>query len=861
MSNLSIISRFKRLINAFLLFAILATILSLVGSLLVNIWYTDKTQIKHNQQNISVNYSYIVDQNASMPIDYVVASPKLFQPSAPNNIPYELGNNAYWVKVEITNNTQLPQALVVHADNPMITKFDAYALQGNTISTPVIHQPNTVKQKAFPHISIDVDANKTQTILLHLKSDGPPNIPLNVYKADAFDERVQVSLGIFGSFVGVIMLMSIYNLVLYSAIKDKVYLVYIGYLLSAFFVLATINGFGYYIFSARLQIWLNQHTLLFHYALVTFLVTFALLFLRYHVTRGTLYKVGKTLCIGLIGLYFISVNFSHAVQATLFFSLQPIIYIYCIYLVFTRIKKDYSWAKFYFISWVPLLIGAAVQPLMLLNILDYSFFSRNAFLLGVMIELGFMALALAERMRRNEQDQLHHLCYHSQTGLPRQLNLENTIKNLTTSITEKQDLIIIVLKPEHIEKIKHYIDDEHLLQLFKDINNNLSALFKHNDAVVPLTFNDEKLCYINGKCLGCMVDLSKLSIPINTFIQSVQQVITETYNIKGLTLSLSGVMGISHYPNHGITSRDLVKHALVAIHEAENTPEKWAVYRTDTTDKSTFLLELAADIQYALEHNVFEMYHQPQIDLKTRKVCGSECLIRWNHPTKGFISPTVFIPVAEDMGLINQITLWVIKQSLFQHATIIEDKQYNHMVSINISGIDVISKNFYEQVVQMVNDSNVPPEKIIFEITESANIAKNEHAVVVIEKLSDFGITVSIDDFGTGYSSLANLDELPFQELKIDKQFVENVHQENKRKVITETTVKMAKGVGLEVVAEGITSERDEETLAQYGCDIGQGYYYSEAMPIHEYLEWLSVQKNGKTPDNFYGEFIPASKS
>jgi len=477
-----------------------------------------------------------------------------------------------------------------------------------------------------------------------------------------------------------------------------------------------------------------------------------------------------------------------------------------------------------------------------------------------MIEIGFMALALAERMRRNEQDQLHYLCYHSQTGLPRQLNLEQTIKRLTLSFEGEQELVVVVVKPEHIEKIKHYIDDEHLMQLFKDINNNLSTLFKHNDAVIPLTFNDEKLCYINGKCLGCMLDLGKLSIPMNTFIESVQQVITETYNIKGLTLSLSGAMGISHYPNHGITSRELVKHAIVAIQEAENTPEKWAVYNTNSTDKSTFLLELAADIQYALENNSFEIYHQPQIDLKTSKVCGSECLIRWDHPTKGFISPNVFIPVAEDMGLINKISLWVIKQSLSQHSKIMANNQYNHMVSINISGMDVISRNFYESVTRMIHESEVPAEKVILEITESANIAKNEHAVFVIEKLTNFGITVSIDDFGTGYSSLANLDELPFQELKIDKQFVENVHQEAKRKVITETTVKMAKGVGLEVVAEGITSERDEATLTAFGCDIGQGYYYSEALPLYSYLEWLGAQTKGKTPEDFYGEFIPAEK-
>ena len=860
MSNQTFVSRIKRLINAFLLFAILATFISTIVFLISNVWHVDNPNTQKNQRDFSAHFSYLVDKNHSLTLDHVVSFPNQFIPDLSNEIPYELENNIYWVKVKIENKSTINKHLVLHTDTPMLIRFDIYTIQNNRILEQLSPNSSTLIQKTFPNIPLILAPNTTQTLLLALQSIGPRNIPLAVYEASEFDNRVRISLGIYGCFIGVIMLMCVYNLVLYASIQDKVYLVYIGYLLSTFFVLATVNGYGHYVFPTNIQSWLNQHTLFFHYCIIIFIVSFAMIFLRYPTSRGPLYTIGKNLCVTLIAIYFISINFSYSTQIKIFFSIQPFIYIYCIYLVIARFKEDYSWAKFYFISWIPLLIGASIQSLMVTNIIDYSFFARNAFLLGVLIQIAFMALALAERMRRNEQDQLHHLCYHSQTGLPRQLNLENTIKRLTTSITGTQDLIIIVLKPEHIEKIKHYIDDVNLLQLFKNINNSLSDLFKNNDAVIPLTLSDEKLCYINGKCLGCMVDVSTLSIPINTFIQSIQQVITETYNIKGLTLSLTGVIGVSHYPNHGLTSRDLIKHALVAIQEAENTSEKWAVYHTDTKDKSTFLLELASDIQYALEHNVFEMYHQPQIDLKTSKVCGSECLIRWNHPTKGFISPSIFIPVAEDMGLINKITLWVIKQSLFQHSTIIQDAQYNHMISINISGIDIISKDFYAKVIEMVNASDVPPEKVIFEITESANIAKNEHAVNVIEKLTAYGITVSIDDFGTGYSSLANLDELPFQELKIDKQFVENVHLETKRQVITETTVKMAKGVGLEVVAEGIASKLDETTLTAYGCDIGQGYYYSEALPIHKYLEWLSVQQNGKTPEDFYGEFIPAEK-
>ena len=860
MLNQTIVSRIKRLINAFLLLAILATFISIIGFLISNVWHVDNPNTQNKEPGFSTQFSYLIDTEHSLTVDNVVSFPNKFISSLLNEIPFELGNNIYWIKVKIENKSTANKHLVLYTDTPMLTRFDIYTIQNKRILEQLSPNSSTLIQKTFPNIPLVLSPNTTQTILVALQSIGPKNIPLVIYEAAKFDNRVQISLGIYGCFIGVVMLMCVYNLVLYASIKDKVYLVFIGYLLSAFFVLATINGYGHYVFPEKIQSLLNQHTLFFHYCLIVFLVSFSMIFLKYPISRGAIYTIGKYLCITLIAIYFISLNLSYPSQIKIFIGLQPFIYIYCVYLISVRLKENYSWAKFHFISWIPLLIGASIQSLMVTNIIDYSFFARNAFLLGVLIQVGFTALALAERMRKDEKDQLHHLSYHSQTGLPRQLNLENTIKSLTTSLTGTQDLIVIVLKPEHIEKIKHYIDDVSLLQLFKKINNHLSLLFKNNDAVIPLTLNDEKLCYINGKCLGFMVDMSTLGIPINTFIKSIQEVITETYNIKGLTLSLSGVIGVSHYPNHGLTSRDLIKHALVAIQGAEHTPEKWAVYHTDSKDKSTFFLELASDIQYALEHNIFEIYHQPQIDLKTSKVCGSECLIRWNHPTKGFISPSVFIPVAEDMGLINKITLWVIKQSLFQHATIIQDAQYNHMASINISGMDIISKDFYANVIEIVNTTDVPPEKIIFEITESANIANNEYAVNVIEKLTDYGITVSIDDFGTGYSSLANLDELPFQELKIDKQFVENVHLEPKRKVITETTVKMAKGVGLEVVAEGIASKLDETTLTAYGCDIGQGYYYSEALPIHKYLEWLAVQHNGKTPEDFYGEFIPAEK-
>jgi len=662
---------------------------------------------------------------------------------------------------------------------------------------------------------------------------------------------------LISTFIAITTLLALYNLMQYLSVKDKTYLIYTCYLLNALFLCLVIKGLSHVILPDTILSFLVKQKHLLHYTLAIGFITFSLYFLQDKSIQQR-NNIPFYLIVLLFSIFSVDMLFS--TQNNIYLWLQPSLYLVALFITIRNINKKLVWAKYYYLSCIPFLIGVVTQYLIQIDYLSISSVNQNTLLVGITLQVIFITFALAERMRKNEQDKLHHLTHHAQSGLPRQLNLVNTIQQMNLSLTSQQNFCVAILQPEHIDKIKHYVDDSYVFSLFKTFNNELNHHFKNNNAIIPLTANNEKLCYIHGKCLGFIVDTEKLNSSVETFVLSVQRIISDNYNIKDLHLSLTGVIGIAHYPNHGTSSKDLVKSAVLAIRQAELIPEKWAFYETHTPDKSAFLLELASDIQHALHNNEFHMYHQPQIDLKTGKVCGSECLIRWNHPTQGTISPTVFIPVAEDMGLINQITLWVIEKSLAQHAIIMETYK-NHMVSINISGIDLISQNFYQHVVRIINNFTIPADKIIFEITESANIAKNERVVQVIEKLTDFGIRVSIDDFGTGYSSLANLDKLPFQELKVDKQFVENVHQDNKRTIIIETTIKMAKGLGLEVVAEGITTKKDETTLSDFGCDLGQGYYYSEALSLKEYLKWLAVQSNGKVPDDFYGEFIPASKA
>jgi len=837
-----------------------------------NVWHfinkIDQLALAKDDNKTVSQFSYLIDNNNNFDIKTLVNDgSKLaeFTASEANDIPFDLGHQTYWVKINISNNTYSDQQLVLHADNSMLTFFDVYKVNPILKSIQLLtNQKPTLDQETllaiFPHIEFQLDANSTIELLAHVKSNGPPNVPLVIYHQGAFEKRVDYAQIVYGIFIGIILLMTTYNFVLYFAIKDKVYLVYIGYLLTSFIVLAGLTGYGYLIFSKQVQYLIHEYLLFIDYFLIFFLLLFSLYFLRYDQVKNKLYIIGITSSILLMAVALFSLSLDQITQTKLFFSIQPLFYLFSLYIIFRRLSKDFAWARFYFISWLPFLTGAAIQPLVLLNYIDSTFLTRNAFLFAVMIEVTFMAFALAERMRRNDQDRIRDISYHPLTNLPRKLVLERTMNNL--QLLGENNFSVMVIKPEHIEKISLYIDDKTSATLFARLSQRLDSLFIYNDAVVPLTPQNEKISFLENNCLAIIINKKANQQNLSILVKSIQQLVAETFQINELKLPLSAVIGIANYPEHGNANYLLINNALLAANDAKNVYGRWAYFQSEKSEQANHLLILAADLKEAIEQDLLEIYHQPQIDLKTLRVCSSECLLRWYHKSEGFISPIVFIPLAEDLGLINQLTLWVIKRSLAQHKQILADNKYNHMVSINISGKDIADEHFFSKALTIIEASGIPAEKIILELTESASISHNQQSLDLIKKFSDLGFTISIDDFGTGYSSMEQISHLPFQELKVDRQFVENVNDNHKRKTIAEATVKMAKGLGLEVVAEGINSQSDEDTLRGFGCDIGQGYYYAKPMPIDDYLNWLDKQNNGRTQKraDLEGEYIPAEK-
>lgn len=427
-----------------------------------NLWTTvnsiKTSPLSESHPHITQKFSYFIDEPQNQSVQQLASRLDKFTVATPDEIPFDLGNQVYWVFINLNNKNSEPTELVLHIDNAMLVDSVVYDFDGLIEDSTKEIQTETIVGDVLPSVNLNLLANERRSFMLKLKAAGPPKIPLVFYEVSNFQNKTTYSFVLYGAFIAVILLMALYNLVLFAAIKDIVYLFYIGYLLSSLVVLGSVIGFGYLVFPINIQVFINQHSLFFHYYLVLFLLLFSLYFLRYDVKKASLYWLSIFFSAVLIILSVASLWFSHEYQAKLFFGLQPFFYLMTLVLVIKRINRSYTWARFYFISWIPLLIGAAVQPLMLLNQLDYSFLNRNAFMIAVLIEVIFMAFALAERMRRFEVERVREVSYHPNTNIPRKVLIENAINSLSQS--QDNNFSILVIEPEQIDRISLYVDDE-----------------------------------------------------------------------------------------------------------------------------------------------------------------------------------------------------------------------------------------------------------------------------------------------------------------------------------------------------------------------------------------------------------------
>ncbi|MFZ3052521.1 MAG: EAL domain-containing protein [Sulfuricurvum sp.] len=428
-----------------------------------------------------------------------------------------------------------------------------------------------------------------------------------------------------------------------------------------------------------------------------------------------------------------------------------------------------------------------------------------------------------------EKNRFDHLAHHDPlTGLPNRLSL---IEDMEDKISHYSDhpFALMFLDLDSFKEINdsfgHRFGDQ-LLVLFSKLLQNLLP----DDTFIVRTGGDEFVIL-----MMCKENKGQIEQLLLHLIQKLN----DPFNIDLIDVYITASIGIAIYPQDGSTHEELLQKADAAMYNAKNIGKNtYSFYNTLFTEKALQRTILSTQLKKAIHNNELELYFQPQVDVDTGNIIGAEALMRW-MTQNGMIPPSVFIPIAEESGLILEVGKFALMQGCSTAVALSNEEMLHGRIAINVSARQLAHLDFLATLDDVLKVTQCNPQYIELEITESSILENPEKMIALLSVIKSKGFNISIDDFGTGYSSLSYLKNLPIDKLKIDQSFIRNITHEHKNQTIVKTIISLAKGLGMSVLAEGVETEDEMLFLRNNGIDSIQGYYYHKPMKIDAFRKIL----------------------
>jgi len=323
-------------------------------------------------------------------------------------------------------------------------------------------------------------------------------------------------------------------------------------------------------------------------------------------------------------------------------------------------------------------------------------------------------------------------------------------------------------------------------------------------------------------------------------VDKVLALMLAPFHIDGVPVEIEALIGAAFYPEHGDDPDLLLRRAEMALHEAKEGGESYVLYHEADDAPTRRRLMMFGWLRTGVQREELRLHYQPKVDLKSGEIVGAEALVRWNSPDLGLVSPSEFIPLAEQTSLIRPLTTWVLGEA-FRQLGEWHGRKMEISLAVNLSARSLSDDKLLGQLAELLETSRVAPECVTMEVTESGVMANPERAARILERLRGLGFGLSIDDFGTGYSSLNYVRTLPACELKLDRSFVRDIDTNTSNAAIVRAVVDLAHGLGLKVVAEGVETRADADAVRALGCDLLQGYYVSRPLPAVEFERFFQA--------------------
>lgn len=436
--------------------------------------------------------------------------------------------------------------------------------------------------------------------------------------------------------------------------------------------------------------------------------------------------------------------------------------------------------------------------------------------------------------KRYEQQLLRQANYDILTGLPnRMLALDRLKLALAQARRDSSQVGVMFLDLDNFKHINDTLGHDAGDNLLVEAARRISSCLRGTSTVARLG-GDEFLVILPGLTgpeAACQV------------AERILKTFSGAFMLNGQEVFVTTSIGIATFPSDSDNSGTLLQHADAAMYEAKHKGKSaYARFTPEMTEVSHERLQMESHMRKALELGEFELFYQPIIETASGRLIGAEALLRWNNPAMGLVMPDRFIPLAEETGLIIPIGEWVIHEACqaavaWQALSGLE----NLAISVNVSPRQFRDAGFTDAVMHSLNASGLRPQSLKLEITERLILDNTIETADILRQLDQTGIRLSVDDFGTGYSALSYLKSYPFDTLKIDKSFIQDVLSDSGDASLVRAIINMAHSLGLTVIAEGVELEAQTHFLRDEGCDFSQGYFYSRPLPEQDFMHWLET--------------------
>ena len=470
-------------------------------------------------------------------------------------------------------------------------------------------------------------------------------------------------------------------------------------------------------------------------------------------------------------------------------------------------------------------------------------------------EVGHLATSFKEMGENlnHYHEQVRYVAYHdSLTGLPNRLMFKDYLGRATAEARRNlQELSILFIDLDNFKRINDTLGHQAGDKLLEAFAERLTACVRESDVISHEEHDTTSsvMARLAGDEFTIMLPRTKGGVAAQKVSRRILERLTEPFTVNRQELFVSASIGIALYPDDGLSVDELMKHADIAMYHAKKSGRNnYQYFSGKLNEEALYKVKIESKLRHALEKDELEVYYQPQVSFSTGRIIGAEALLRWKDEDLGMVPPDIFIPIAEEYGLIVAITEWLIHDICTQAQQWQERYKNPLTMAINISAVHFSGNGLIDLVRHTLKATGYDPQFLEVELTETSVLQDPTVAISTLKELQEMGLKTSLDDFGTGYSSLNYLMQLPLNKLKIDRSFVvnmdmsvdENESDKGKGTAIVSAIIAMAHSLDLEVIAEGVEEVAQLQLLRKLKCDIVQGYYIARPMPAAEFEQLVT---------------------